>query len=67
MKMKIIKTRFSRRGILALLAINWLVIIMVMNCPIAEKLSSKSSLWAVIIGFILQFAFLADQLKKIES
>ena len=65
--MKIIKTRFSRRGILALLAINWLVIIMVTNCPIAKEMSSNSSLWALIVGFTLQFVFLSDQLKNRES
>lgn len=65
--MKTIKTSFSRKGILVLLAINWLAVIMITNCPIAEQASPKSNLWVLIIAFILQFAFLSDQLKKYRN
>ncbi|MCH2233343.1 MAG: hypothetical protein MK078_03735 [Crocinitomicaceae bacterium] len=63
--MKAINTNFSGGMILFLLSINWAAIILLTGFFLKYEVEPTTSIISTLsVGFILQLAFINDQLKK---
>ena len=62
--MKTIKKQYPKNLIMILLAINWAVMILLTSYFMGENGGSKSVIWTLSIGFVLQMGFICDQLKR---
>ena len=62
--MKAIRTQFTKRRILILLAINWITLIVLTVFFLGEKNgTSMAIIGTLFTGFVLQMGFLSDQFK----